>query len=66
LDFCWRAALNKQLCKGAISAADVNPLQALGRREPIEKNFTVKPASGPHHPFIGGSVFEAHVLFGHL
>jgi hypothetical protein len=53
-------SLNQELGERAVAAADVDPPQAPGRRQPIEKNPAGEPAPDAHHALIAGAVVEAN------
>jgi hypothetical protein len=58
LDFHWATSLQQQFGKGAVAAADVDPSQTRGWRQPSKEDFTSAAAPASHHLLIGGPVIE--------
>src|SRR5688572_4880329 len=57
--------LDQQLGEGTVAAADINPAQANGQRQPIQEDTTGQPAPGAHVVLVGGAILEADLKFGH-
>jgi len=65
LYFVWRASLSEQLGERATAAADVDPSQARGRRQPIEEDLPSELAPDAHPAVVGCSIIEPNGLLGH-
>lgn len=60
-----RTPLGKQFGECAIAAADIDPSQAGGRGQPMEKINSDKPAPGAHHVLLGRAILKANLLVRH-